>query len=79
MKKRFQYSDNYGTYITLDATFTPTTEEYGTVTGIIEEGTTTSRIFQHTSTRSNVGEHLEVTGVSKSEWAEGYKRCSTCG
>jgi hypothetical protein len=44
-----------------------------TLSGKVIAGTTTSRLFQHASTRSAVGEHRTIYGVKAHEIAAG--RC----
>jgi hypothetical protein len=87
MKQFSHHRQPYGTLVIADATWTPIVAEegdaqyvkncaekgYGVVTGIVTEGSTTNRLFHHTSTTSEVGKDHSVWAVSPEEWARGSK------
>jgi len=86
-KKFIHHNQPYGTLVMEKATFKPIVAQagsppfvkvcaengYGTVTGVITEGSTTDRILNHTATHSEVGKQHEVWAVTKGEWARGSK------
>lgn len=62
----------YGTY-TLGELRWGSYNGFPTLTGTVIQGTTTSRLFQHTSTKNAVGEVRTIYGVKAREIAAG--RC----
>jgi len=45
----------------------------GTLVGTITKGSTTSRLFQHTSTKDNAGNAISLENVTEAEIARGEK------
>lgn len=57
----------------IDLTKRRITKNMGTLTGTITKGSTTSRLFQHTSTVDNAGKSFRLDSVTRDEIERGEK------